>query len=77
MASQQESENRQATGTGLSWVDAPELFEDEAFLQRLRANNDALDCLRQALDDEGHGFARFLPRDAAETGAEVFVETDL
>tara|TARA_R110002020_G_scaffold70508_4_gene183028 strand:+ start:689 stop:922 length:234 start_codon:yes stop_codon:yes gene_type:complete len=70
------SGSRQGTGTGLSWVDAPELFEDEALLQRLRANNDALDCLRQALDAESHGFARFLARDAAGVEDCAFVEGD-
>ncbi|TFF19177.1 hypothetical protein E3C22_20655 [Jiella endophytica] len=46
-----------------SWVDAPDVLEDEGLLHRLRANNDALESLRQALDDEGQVFARFIRRD--------------
>ncbi|MCE7030463.1 hypothetical protein [Jiella avicenniae] len=76
MALQEKSGSRPATGTGLFWVDAPELVEDEAFLQRLRAENDALDSLRQALDAESHGFARFLTRDAEEMTGETFADAD-
>jgi hypothetical protein len=76
VALQEEGQTRLTTGTGLSWVDAPNLLEDEALLQRLRANNDALDRLRQALDAEGRDFAKFIRRDSFCVSAESFVEDE-
>ncbi|WP_209592883.1 hypothetical protein [Jiella mangrovi] len=43
----------------MSWVDAPDVLEDEGLLRRLRANNDALESLREALDAETQVFAPF------------------
>lgn len=66
MASRVESHTETAKRIGWSFVEAPDIFEDESLLLRLRANNDALESLRQALDDESQVFARFIRRDPDE-----------
>ena len=58
MALRGEGENREGDRAVWSWVDAPDVFEDEGLLQRLRANNDALESLRQALDDDSSSLVR-------------------
>ncbi len=77
MALRGEGETWPTVGTRLSWVDAPDLFEDEALLQRLRANNDALDRLREALDAESRDFAKFLRRDRLCVPAGAVVEDEV
>ncbi|WAP71020.1 hypothetical protein [Jiella pelagia] len=76
MALQKKGEAWLATSTQLSWVDAPDLLEDEALLQRLRANNDALEELRRALDAESRDFAKFIRRDSFCVSTEGFVEDE-
>ena len=66
MASRGDSRIEQFAGIGWSFVDAPDVSEDVGLLMRLRANNDALESLRQALDEESQVFARFIRRDPDE-----------
>ena len=76
MALRGDSRTEQFAGIGWSFVDAPDVSEDEGLLMRLRANNDALESLRQALDEESQVFARFIrrnPDEATEAAAESAV----
>jgi len=69
MGTRKDSSRRWFSPAARSWVEAPDVFEEEGLLLRLRANNDALDSLREALDAEVHAFAAFPDLDAPESGA--------